>query len=49
MASDATVTNWFGDLVSHPKAVVEAASVDEIVRILNISVARSAYRLEPFD
>jgi len=34
MASDATVTNWFGDLVSHPKAVVEAASVDDIVRIL---------------
>src|SRR5215831_11212205 len=34
MASDATVTNWFGDLVSHPKAVVEAASVDDIVRVL---------------
>lgn len=28
------VTNWFGDLVSHPKAVVEAASVDDIVAVL---------------
>ena len=31
---DLTVTNWFGDLVSHPKAVAEAASVDDIVAIL---------------
>ncbi len=29
-----TVTNWFGDLVSHPKAVAEAQSADDIVRIL---------------
>ena len=28
------VTNWFGDLVSHPQAVVEAASVDNIAGIL---------------
>jgi hypothetical protein len=29
-----TVTNWFGDLVSHPRVVVEATSVDDIVKIL---------------
>jgi FAD/FMN-containing dehydrogenase len=28
------VTNWFGDLVSHPKVVVEANSTDEIIAIL---------------
>ena len=32
--ADLTVTNWFGDLVSHPKAVAEAASVDDIAAIL---------------
>jgi len=31
---DATVINWFGDLVSHPKVVVEATSVNDIVSIL---------------
>jgi FAD/FMN-containing dehydrogenase len=31
---DTTVTNWFGDLVSHPKAVVQAASVDDIAAVL---------------
>ena len=31
---DITVTNWFGDLVSHPKALVQAASVDNIVATL---------------
>ena len=31
---DTTVTNWFGDLVSHPQVVVEAASVDDIVKVL---------------
>ena len=31
---DTTVTNWFGDIVSHPKVVVEAASADEIAAIL---------------
>ncbi len=29
-----TVTNWFGDIVSHPQVVVEAASVDDIAAIL---------------
>ena len=29
-----TVTNWFGNIVSHPAVVVEAASVDDIVAIL---------------
>ena len=28
------VTNWFGNIVSHPAVVVEAASVEDIVRIL---------------
>ncbi len=32
--ADITLTNWFGDLVSHPQAVAEPASVDEIVAIL---------------
>ena len=31
---DTTVTNWFGDLVSHPLVVVEASSVDDIVAVL---------------
>jgi FAD/FMN-containing dehydrogenase len=31
---DFTVTNWFGDLVSHPKAVAEAVSVGDLVAIL---------------
>ena len=31
---DATVSNWFGDLVSHPQVVVEAHSVDDIVAVL---------------
>ena len=29
-----TITNWFGDVTSHPRVVVEAASVDDIVKIL---------------
>src|SRR5437588_1176568 len=29
-----TVTNWFGDLASHPAVVVEASGVDEIIAIL---------------
>src|SRR5712691_3401647 len=29
-----TITNWFGDLTSHPHVVVEAASADAIVAIL---------------
>jgi len=31
---DFTVTNWFGDVVSHPQMVVEANSVEDIVAIL---------------
>lgn len=29
-----TVTNWFGDLISHPHVVVEPTTVDDIVEIL---------------
>ena len=29
-----TVTNWFGDIVSHPAVVVEASSSEEIIGIL---------------
>ncbi len=29
-----TVTNWFGNIVSHPSVVVEAHSVDDLVAIL---------------
>lgn len=29
-----SVSNWFGDLISHPKVVVEAKSVKDIARIL---------------
>lgn len=32
--AETTVTNWFGDLVSHPKVVVEAHSADDIVAIV---------------
>ena len=28
------VTNWFGDIVSHPNVIVDAMSVDDIVRVL---------------
>ncbi|MGH9375281.1 MAG: FAD-binding oxidoreductase, partial [Terriglobia bacterium] len=28
------VTNWFGDLVSHPKVLVEANSVEDIIVVL---------------
>src|SRR5689334_16767355 len=31
---DPIVTNWFGDLVSHPKVVVEAHTVEDIVAVL---------------
>jgi FAD/FMN-containing dehydrogenase len=34
MAAGITITNWFGDLISHPRVVVEATSVTDIVRIL---------------
>ena len=29
-----TVTNWFGDLVSHPNVIVDANSVDDIVAVM---------------
>lgn len=29
-----TITNWFGDIVSHPQVVADAHSVDDIVAIL---------------
>src|SRR5271154_7632632 len=29
-----TVTNWFGDLVSHPQVIVDANSLDDIVAVL---------------
>jgi len=32
--ADVTVTNWFGDIVSHPKVVVEATSAADIAAIL---------------
>lgn len=32
--ADLTVTNWFGDLVSHPNAVAAASTVDDIIAIL---------------
>ena len=31
---DPVVTNWFGDLVSHPQVVADAASADDVARIL---------------
>jgi len=32
--ADTVVTNWFGDLVSHAQAVVEAVSADDVVKVL---------------
>lgn len=34
-----TVTNWFGDLVSHPAVIVDVNSVADIVRVLKDPVA----------
>jgi FAD/FMN-containing dehydrogenase len=31
---DVTVTNWFGDIVSHPQVVVDANSVQDIINVL---------------
>jgi FAD/FMN-containing dehydrogenase len=31
---DVTVTNWFGDIVSHPHVVVDANAVDDIIKVL---------------
>ena len=30
----AQISNWFGDVVSHPRVIVEPKSVDDIVAIL---------------
>jgi FAD/FMN-containing dehydrogenase len=35
--SDLEVTNWFGDLVSHPKVIAEANSKEDIIAILKDS------------
>src|SRR5271167_2841176 len=32
--SNPTVTNWFGDIVSHPHVVVEANSIEDVVSVL---------------
>ena len=29
-----TITNWFGDVVSHPQVIVEASSTDDIITVL---------------
>jgi FAD/FMN-containing dehydrogenase len=31
---DSEVTNWFGDIVSHPSVIVDANSVDDIVAVM---------------
>lgn len=33
-----TVTNWFGDIVSHPKVIVDANTVDDIVAVMQSPV-----------
>lgn len=33
-----TVTNWFGNIVSHPAVIVEANSVDDIIAVVKDSV-----------
>ena len=32
--SEIVVQNWFGDILSHPAIVVEAHSVEDIIRVL---------------
>ena len=32
--ADPEIANWFGDLVSHPKVVVDANSVEDIVAVM---------------
>lgn len=34
-----TVTNWFGDIVSHPSVIVDAHCADDIVRVLKDPVS----------
>src|ERR1700731_3643036 len=33
LMSDLTVTNWFGDLVSHPRVIVDANSLDDVIKV----------------
>lgn len=42
--SEITVTNWFGDLVSHPQVVVDTDSVQDIVDVMKDSVNYCASR-----
>ena len=32
--ADLEVTKWFGDLVSHPRVIVDANSLDDIVAVM---------------
>jgi FAD/FMN-containing dehydrogenase len=32
--SDPVVTNWFGDLISHPRVIVDAHTIDDIIAVL---------------
>src|SRR5579872_44029 len=32
--ADLTISNWFGDLVSHPQAIVDANSKEDIIAVL---------------
>src|SRR5579864_7776425 len=32
--ADPEVTNWFGDLISHPKIIVDVNSVDDIIAVM---------------
>src|ERR1700733_2445380 len=34
LMSDITVTNWFGDIISHPQIIVDANSVEDIINVL---------------
>jgi hypothetical protein len=51
--ADLEVTNWFGDLVSHPRVIVDANSVDDIVAVMKdatkYSGAGARGRLQPFN
>src|SRR5579862_7678422 len=33
-----TVTNWFGNIISHPQVVVDANSVDDIISVVRDTV-----------
>ena len=46
---DLTVTNWFGNIVSHPRVIVDANSVEDIQRVLKdpVSFLHQCARLVP--